>query len=978
MNTSIRIVTFVTLGLCAIGPAALAQSPASSSITYQGRLALDGLAVNEDCDVVFRLYNAADGGNLVAQVGDEFSPRIVAVRKGLFTQPLDFGAGAFDGGERWLEIAVRPTGTYGAYSVLSPRQCVTPTPYALHALTGGDGASLDQAYNKGGPGAGRTIHATNGPMSIEGDGGLVVSGNVGIGTQTPASKLEVAGVVHSTNGGFMFPDGSVQVTAATGGGGLDPRVTPGCTDAPDGSPVDVLCVDNDGHVTVGYNGVPPGAPFDLDVDGNIRSTNNVYVEGILGIGTTTPTFRLHINGGDLGVDNYGAPMTLMGRRANGTPALPAAVVNGDALATFRARGYDGIGFTNASSALISMSATENWTPAAQGANITFHTSPNGSTAASLQERMRIDQNGNVGIGLAAPAERLDINGTAKMTGFSLPTGASAGHVLTSDGAGAGTWQTPTAPPTGPAGGDLTGTYPNPTIAANAVDSGKIADGQVMTADIANDAVTSGKIADGQVMTADLANDSVDHNKLASDPMSLVEVSGGVMQVAGANIDIPAPGKLLVDFISSHSPLELQINGTTAVYISDPDRFVGIDTTSPEVRLHVTNGTDVGGASGGFLQLGLTAGVNIGIDNNEIHARNNGSPSQLHLNAEGANVVMGSIVPGGNFGIGTGTPDTTIDARDIQAVERLYTLNHGNGAVIELINFTLGTPAYLGAINFYNNLGLAVGQIGYLGGNQLAFRVNSAERVRIDENGNMGIGTTTPAFKLDVIGDVNVAAPHKLHVDTITSHSPLALQTSGETHILIDDTTGNVGIGPNGVGPPMPPEEALHVNGCIKADCLKITADNVVEITPLVMTRAGTGLELLPNSNGVVRIHPVAAGTQNVMIPISIPNSLFGVQQKLKSVEICYKATSPTTFINASRVRVMRDAGTFTNLIDDPTDRKSTSWMCFTIAPPAGSPPDVFPPLDGPSFINLELSIGGVAPSYDIEIGRIKLTLTEEV
>jgi hypothetical protein len=75
---------------------------------------------------------------------------------------------------------------------------------------------------------------------------------------------------------------------------------------------------------------------------------------------------------------------------------------------------------------------------------------------------------------------------------------------------------------------------------------------------------------------------------------------------------------------------------------------------------------------------------------------------------------------------------------------------------------------------------------------------------------------------------------------------------------------------------------------------------------------------------------------------------------------------------------MRDAGTFTNLVDDSTDRKNTSWSCFTIAPPPGSPPNVFPPLDGPSFINLELSIGGVTPSYDIEIGRIKLTLTEEI
>lgn len=43
--------------------------------------------------------------------------------------------------------------------------------------------------------------------------------NVGIGTTNPGSKLTVAGVVESSSGGFKFPDGSTQLTAATGGGG---------------------------------------------------------------------------------------------------------------------------------------------------------------------------------------------------------------------------------------------------------------------------------------------------------------------------------------------------------------------------------------------------------------------------------------------------------------------------------------------------------------------------------------------------------------------------------------------------------------------------------------------------------------------------------------------------------------------------------------------------------------------------------------
>lgn len=45
------------------------------------------------------------------------------------------------------------------------------------------------------------------------------AGNVGIGTSYPTSMLTVAGIIQSTTGGIKFPDGTVQTTASTGGGG---------------------------------------------------------------------------------------------------------------------------------------------------------------------------------------------------------------------------------------------------------------------------------------------------------------------------------------------------------------------------------------------------------------------------------------------------------------------------------------------------------------------------------------------------------------------------------------------------------------------------------------------------------------------------------------------------------------------------------------------------------------------------------------
>ena len=48
--------------------------------------------------------------------------------------------------------------------------------------------------------------------------GLIVQGNVGIGTTVPSSTLTVAGTIQSTSGGVKFPDGTTQTSASTGAG----------------------------------------------------------------------------------------------------------------------------------------------------------------------------------------------------------------------------------------------------------------------------------------------------------------------------------------------------------------------------------------------------------------------------------------------------------------------------------------------------------------------------------------------------------------------------------------------------------------------------------------------------------------------------------------------------------------------------------------------------------------------------------------
>jgi hypothetical protein len=85
--------------------------------------------VNGTCDLQFKLWDAASGGN---QVGWTWLSEGVEIVDGLFTARLDFGGmDVHNGSARWLEVAVRCPAGSGGYVTLDPRQELTGAPAAL-------------------------------------------------------------------------------------------------------------------------------------------------------------------------------------------------------------------------------------------------------------------------------------------------------------------------------------------------------------------------------------------------------------------------------------------------------------------------------------------------------------------------------------------------------------------------------------------------------------------------------------------------------------------------------------------------------------------------------------------------------------------------------------------------------------------------------------------------------------------------------
>jgi len=135
-------------------------------------------------------------------------------------------------------------------------------------VNGGGGNTLDQSYDQGGAGAGRTITADAGALNVAGPDGLTVNGNVGIGTTTPGYKLDVNGDAQIQGGNISLAN---NVSLETSGTSIIARL------GGNGSSEHFKITENSGGLV-------------FDVDGNGRA----YIQGRVGINVTSATSLLQV------------------------------------------------------------------------------------------------------------------------------------------------------------------------------------------------------------------------------------------------------------------------------------------------------------------------------------------------------------------------------------------------------------------------------------------------------------------------------------------------------------------------------------------------------------------------------------------------------------------------------------------------------------------------------------------------------------
>ena len=567
---------------------------------------------------------------------------------------------------------------------------------------------------------------------------VVINNKVGIGTNNPTAKLQVSGSTSTAAAAFL--GGNVGIGTTSPAQLLELKKTTG-------SVITILNYNdsvkfniNASSTGAGYVGMITNHPLIFVI--NDAEKVRVDTSGNVGIGTSSPAGKLHIvQNNDAGRYSYFGSNSGLFIKANDNSINSLLVLeNTEAAANYGVSinfnlGYGGDQGTAGTSVLgsrIVAAEEQTWTSTSttQDAFLAFYTTLNGTSG----EKVRITSDGNVGIGTTTTTGLLTLNGTyPQLTANNPSTGSGVVIQLKDNGRDAG-------------------------FMGHSTTTARL---QFGSRGSSAAHMTIGEAGNVGIGTASPGNNLVVYNGSGWAGTDLNGTSGGelIFRTSGtlkANIYASTSTGFVLNGVSETI---FQIGSSEKMRITSTGN-VGIGLTSPQKQLDVlSSNNDFVTVGSRTLAVGNWCGIHFGFreDNNfyrksaivfeRTDLTQGNSQGKVHIlngpqsGAGNATLTDSKITinEAGNVGIGTSSPNNKLDVVG------------ATGTTINMSNSDDGNRG--GKLTFIS--GSATGRQFYVGTNSsiynLVFGIDSIEKARIDTNGNLGIGTTSPANKLEVKG-----------------------------------------------------------------------------------------------------------------------------------------------------------------------------------------------------------------------------------